>query len=109
LILLSYHLLKWLKKETQENVSVEVVMEATGVYHQRFAFFLTENGVDLSIVLPNKISNYIRTLETKTITDKTCSEAIAQFGLERKLESWKRPNQLYKTLQQLTRERDQIV
>ena len=102
-------LLKWLKKETQENVSVQVVMEATGVYHQRFAFFLTENGVDLSIVLPNKISNYIRTLETKTITDKTCSEAIAQFGLERKLESWKRPNQLYKTLQQLTRERDQIV
>jgi transposase len=102
-------LLKWLKKETQENVSVQVVMEATGVYHQRFAFFLTENGVDLSIVLPNKISNYIRTLETKTVTDKTCSEAIAQFGLERKLESWKRPNQLYKTLQQLTRERDQIV
>jgi len=102
-------LLKWLKKETQENVSVQLVMEATGVYHQRFAFFLTENGVDLSIVLPNKISNYIRTLETKTITDKTCSEAIAQFGLERKLESWKRPNQLYKTLQQLTRERDQIV
>ena len=102
-------LLKWLKKETQENVSVQVIMEATGVYHQRFAFFLTENGVDLSIVLPNKISNYIRTLETKTVTDKTCSEAIAQFGLERKLESWKRPNQLYKTLQQLTRERDQIV
>lgn len=102
-------LLKWLKKETQENVSVQVIMEATGVYHQRFAFFLTENGVNLSIVLPNKISNYIRTLETKTVTDKTCSEAIAQFGLERKLESWKRPNQLYKTLQQLTRERDQIV
>lgn len=102
-------LLKWLNKETQEDVSVQVVMEATGVYHQKFAFFLAENNVDLSIVLPNKISNYIRTLETKTITDKTCSEAITQFGLERKLESWKRPNQLYKTLQQLTRERDQIV
>ncbi len=75
----------------------------------KICFFLSENGVDLSIILPNKISNYIRTLETKTITDKTCSEAITQFGLERKLESWKKPNQLYKTLQQLTRERDQIV
>ncbi len=102
-------LLKWLKKETKEDVNIQVVMEATGVYHQKFAFFLSENGIDLSIVLPNKISNYIRTLETKTITDKTCSEAITQFGLERKLENWKRPNQLYKTLQQLTRERDQIV
>jgi transposase len=102
-------LLKWLKKETDEDVILQVVMEATGVYHQRFAFFLNQNGIDLSIVLPNKISNFIRTLETKTITDKSCSEAIAQFGLERKLDNWKKPNQLYKTLQQLTRERDQIV
>src|SRR5690606_40031255 len=51
----------------------------------------------------------MRTLENKTITDKTCSEAIAQFGLERKLEQWHRPNKVYKNLQQLTRERDQIV
>lgn len=102
-------LLKWLKKETQESVTLQVVMEATGVYHQKFAYFLNENKIDLSIVLPNKISNFIRTLETKTITDKSCSEAIAQFGLERKLENWKKPNVIYKTMQQLTRERDQIV
>lgn len=102
-------LLKWLQKATDDSISVRVVMEATGVYHQKFAYFLNDNNVDLSIVLPNKISNYIRTLETKTITDKTCSEAIARFGLERTLENWKRPNQIYRTLQQLTRERDQIV
>lgn len=102
-------LLKWLKKETQESVQLQVVMEATGVYHQKFAYFLSDNNIDLSIVLPNKISNFLKTLETKTITDKTCSEAIAQFGLGRKLDSWKRPNKLFKVLQQLTRERDQIV
>lgn len=102
-------LLKWLKKETDSTVSLQVVMEATGVYHQKFAYFLNENNVDLSIVLPNKISNFIRTLETKTITDKTCSQAIARFGLERKLDNWKRPKKIYITLQQLTRERDQIV
>ena len=60
-------------------------------------------------MLPNKISNYIRTLEVRTITDKTCSQAITKFGLERKLDIWQRPNQTYKYLQQLTRERDQIV
>lgn len=102
-------LLKWLKKVTDEAVSLQVVMEATGVYHQKFAYFLNENNIDLSIVLPNKISNYIRTLETKTITDKTCSEAITRFGLERKLDNWEKPNKIYKTLQQLTRERDQLV
>jgi transposase len=84
-------------------------MEATGVYHQKFAFYLDENGYEASVVLPNKISNYMRTLENKTITDKTCSEAIAQFGLERKLDRWNKPKKIYRSLQQLTRERDQIV
>jgi transposase len=84
-------------------------MEATGVYHEKFAYYLDDKGYDLSIVLPNKISNYMRTLETKTITDKTCSEAITLFGLERNLDKWKRPKPVYKFLLQLTRERDQIV
>ena len=102
-------LLDWTKKQTIEEANIHFVMEATGVYHQRFAYYLDEHGYKLSIVLPNKISNYIRTLETKTITDKTCSEAITQFGLERKLDLWHAPNQVYSELQQLTRERDQIV
>jgi len=102
-------LVKWVKKLTTEDVPVRYVMEATGVYHQKFAYYLEEKGFEVSIVMPNKISNYIRTLENKTITDKSCSEAIAQFGLERKLDLWHRPAQIFKNLQQLTRERDQIV
>ena len=102
-------LLEWVKKQTIEEAKVHYVMEATGVYHQKFAYYLDEGFRDLSVVLPNKISNYIRTLEVKTITDKTCSEAITQFGLERKLNLWHAPNKVYMELQQLTRERDQIV
>lgn len=84
-------------------------MEATVVYHQKFAYYLDKNNYEVCIVLPNKISNYIRTLDIKTITDKTCSQAITRFGLERKLDLWKPPKSVYKNLQQLTRERDQIV
>jgi transposase len=102
-------LIKWVKKLTIENVEIHFVMEATGVYHQKFAYYLDANGFNVSIVLPNKISNYMRTLEIRTITDKTCAEAIAQFGLERKLDKWHKPNIIYKNLQQLTREREQIV
>jgi len=100
---------EWVGKLSNDKVPVRFVMEATGVYHQKFAYYLDEKGSEVSIVLPNKISNYMRTLDNKTITDKTCSEAIAQFGLERKLDRWSRPNKIYKNLQQLTRERDQIV
>ncbi|WP_221391985.1 transposase [Dyadobacter sp. NIV53] len=102
-------LLTWTNKLIDPDIEVRFVMEATGVYHQKFAYFLDDHGCALSIVLPNKISNYIRTLEVKTVTDKSCSEAIARFGLERKLDSWKRPKGNYKSLQQLTRERDQII
>jgi transposase len=102
-------LLKWLKPIILKDIKLQFVMEATGVYHQKFAYYLDEKKYNLTIVLPNKISNYMRTLEVRTITDKTASQAICQFGLERKLECWIKPKKVYKELQQLTRERSQIV
>lgn len=102
-------LLEWVRKLTDKELPTYYVMEATGVYHQKFAYYLDAHKENQSIVLPNKISNYMRTLDLKTITDKSCSEAIARFGLERQLDLWKKPKELYKRLQQLTRERHQIV
>ena len=102
-------LVSWVKKVTTEDVGVRYVMEATGVYHESLAYFLDDQGYEQTIVLPNKINNYMRTLSGKTITDKTCAEAIAMFGLEKKLENWNRPNKIFKNLRQLTRERDQVI
>jgi len=102
-------LLSWVGKMTVAGVSVRYVMEATGVYHESFAYFLADKGCSVSIVLPNRISNYFRTLEVKTVTDNTSSEAITLFGLERKLEDWQRPKPVYKRLRQLTREREQLI
>ena len=102
-------LLLWIKKVTDPAIAIKFVMEATGVYHESFAYYLEAQGCEVSIVLPNKISNYARTLDTKTVTDKTASEAITLFGLERKLDLWKKPKDIFKQLRQLTRERNQIV
>jgi transposase len=101
-------LVQWVEK-LGNGVPCRFVMEATGVYHESLAYFLAEKGLDVSIVLPNKISNYFRTLEVKTITDKTAAETITRFGLDRKLDNWTPPKDIYKKLRQLTRERDQIV
>lgn len=102
-------MLLWVKKQTVDTIPVRYVMEATGVYHQSLAYFLEGKGYEVSIILPNKISNYVRTLDVKTITDKTASEAIARFCLERVLDNWKRPREIFRNLKQLTRERAQIV
>src|SRR5258706_5411743 len=102
-------LVQWVLKLTEPTVSIRYVMEATGVYHESLACYLADQGYPVSIILPNKISNYFRTLSIKTITDKSASEDIALFGLERSLEDWKRPKPVFKYLRQLTRERDQLV
>jgi transposase len=102
-------LLTWVNKHSSDTSPVRYLMEATGVYHESAAYFLDDQGQEVSVILPNKISNYMRTLDTKTITDKTASEAIARFGLERKIDQWKRPKPIFKQLRQLTRERDQVV
>jgi transposase len=102
-------LLQWVRKLTNDQSVVRFVMEATGVYHESLAYFLDSEGCEVSIILPNKISNYMRTLDVKTITDKTASDAIARFGLERSLQRWQRPNSVFKKLRQLTREREQLI
>lgn len=103
------YFIDWVASNSNNANSVRYVMEATGVYHEKLAYALDESGFDLSIVLPNKISNFFRTLDINTITDKTASQAIMRFGLERKLDNWNRPKEAYRQLKQLTRERDQIV
>lgn len=102
-------MLAWVKKLTDSGVAVSFVMEATGVYHESLAYFLKDQGMVVSIVLPNKISAYARSLKTKTVTDKTASEAIMQFGLERKLDEWQKPLPIYKQMKQLSRERSQTI
>ena len=101
--------IKWVNKLSDGILPVRYVMEATGVYHESLAYYLDEQELEVSIILPNKISNYARTLDVKTVTDKTASEAIARFGLERKLDQWSRPKGIFKKLKQLTRERGQLI
>jgi transposase len=102
-------LVTWVKKRSETSIAVQYVLEATGVYHEKLAYFLHEVGHVVNIVLPNRISSYQRTLDIKTVTDKTAAEAITRFGLERKLQHWEKPKPVFKKLQQLTRERDQLI
>jgi transposase len=102
-------LILWVKKQTVEEAPLRYVMEATGVYHEALAYFLSNRTYAVSIVMPNKISNFFRTLEIKTVTDKSMSEAIALFGLEKKLDNWVPPKKVFRELRQITRERDQII
>lgn len=102
-------LMDWVRKMSDSGIAIQFVMEATGVYHETLAYCLADRSYNVVVVLPNKIANYFRTLEVKTINDYTAAEAIARFGLERKLDNWQKPDPTFKKLRQLCREREQIV
>jgi transposase len=99
----------WVAKQTVKEIPVRFVMEATGVYHEAFAYYLDGSGYEASIVMPAKISNYFKTLDIKTVTDASAAYTIALFGLERKLDQWQKPNQQFRELRQATRERTQLI
>jgi len=64
------------------------VMEATGYYHLRLAYFLLENGKQVSIVNPLKIKRYLQMELTKVKTDKSDSKMIYKYAKERQPTLW---------------------
>lgn len=102
-------LLKWSNKLSQPGLETTYVIEATGVYHERAALYLTQQGCKVSVILPNKAKAFFKTLTNKTINDKSCGQMLSQLGLEKKLDKWEPPHPVYNTLKQLTRERNQLI
>jgi transposase len=97
-----------IKKTAMEGMPLFIVMEATGVYHEKLACFLFDKGYPVSVVLPQRAKAFMRTLKTKTVTDKECSKGLTIMGLEKKLDLWQKPDELFNELKQLTREREQL-
>lgn len=97
--------LRWLKKFTpSDDIPLIFVMEATGVYYEQLAHFLFHHKYQIAVVLPNKIRNYAKSLESKSKTDPIDAAAITRFGLERQLSLWAPPSEALKSLRDLCRE-----
>jgi transposase len=69
---------KFLKMLSKDSL---VVMEATGYYHYRFAQFLHNNTVIVSVVNPLSIKRFIQMKLAKVKTDKSDAKAICEYGL----------------------------
>ena len=90
------------------DTEIQFVMEATGVYYENLAYFLSEENKFVSVILPNKIKNFAKTLDNKSKTDDLDAAAITQFGLEKTLNQWEVPSPNFKILKELSREYQNI-
>lgn len=95
-------LLDWALK--QSSTKPWFVMEATGVYYENLAYFLSEQEQQVAVILPNKTKSYTKTLELKSKTDSIDASALTQFALERQLKTWNIPVELMRYLKILSRE-----
>lgn len=100
--------LLWCKKREKDTIpSTIYVMEATGIYYENLAYFLYENGCNVSVQLAQKLTYFAKSNNLKTKTDKVDSKMIATFGIEKAaetLEMWTPPSKGFKIIRYLTRE-----
>lgn len=91
-------------RSEDKEIPLWFVVEATGVYYENLAYFLSENNFSVAVILPNKTKNFFKTLENKSKTDSLDAAGLTQFGLEKTLKRWEAPSAIFKELKELTRE-----
>ena len=99
-------MLIWLEKKKVKDLPVHVTMEATGVYYENIAYFLYEQeDINVHVVLPNMSNAYMKSLNSKSKTDKIDAANLAKMGLERKLLNWNPTSDQMRSIKKLVRER----
>lgn len=103
-------LLVWANKQKQDKtLPLSFLMEATGVYYENLAYYLTDHGCSVIVVLPNKAKYFARSLEIKSKTDSLDAIMLAKLGLSRQLSPWKPLTKALRQLKALCREHQATV
>jgi transposase len=93
----------WLKKNCKENVPVQILMEATGVYHEKLAIWLTDQEHQVFVVLPNKARKFMQALGLKSKNDKIDAQGLALMCAQHKFDLWQPIAKYFYELRLLTR------
>lgn len=91
-----------------EQLPLWFVMEASGVYYERFAVWLVDNGQRVSVVLPNTIKAHAKSDNRKSKTDRIDADAITHYGLEKSLKPWQPLAPIMLELKVLVREHETL-
>lgn len=96
-------LVRWVRKQATAEQSSCYVMEATGIYYESLAHYLHGLKFQVSVVLPNTVKHFGKSLNIKSKTDNIDAAMIGRMGVERNLATWKPPTKVMKELRDLTR------
>ncbi|MGR9117474.1 MAG: IS110 family transposase [Gammaproteobacteria bacterium] len=77
---------------SHQATDVHACMEATGIYWEAIAQFLTVAGIRVSVVNPAQIKAYGASRLTRSKTDAVDARLIADFCAERQPDPWQAPS-----------------
>jgi transposase len=97
------NLIGWVKKHQKEPLPVVYVMEATGVYYERLAWYLHELNCQVSVLLPTKAKRYFQSLGHKSKNDKIDAQGLSLMGAQQALPQWQPLSKRLYQLRVLTR------
>ena len=93
----------WCQKHRQLNLPIHFLVEATGVYHEQVALYMQSKQYVVTVVLPSKAKQYMRSIGLKTKNDKIDAWGLARMCAEQKHEPWQPMAAYFYKLRQLTR------
>ncbi|GJM62261.1 IS110 family transposase [Persicobacter diffluens] len=81
-------LVSWAAKKCKLDLPLSFVMEATGNYHEKLAWYLNLNSHRVSVVLANRAKSYMKSIGHKTKNDKMDAKGLAFMGAFQHLKEW---------------------
>lgn len=91
-----------------KQVPLVWLMEATGVYFENCALWLTKAGEYVSVVLANKSKKYMESLGLKSKNDTIDARGLARMGAEQSLSRWQPMSEFFFTLRTMTRQYESL-
>ena len=100
-------LVEWIGKKMIKNMSLTILMEATGCYHENVIEFLADNFETAVLVLVqgNMAKNFAKSLNRYSKTDKIDAKILAQLAIERVHRPWKATPKNIRIIRDLLRQR----
>ena len=97
-----------LAKSAGGKASVHVLLEPTGVYHERAAVWLVEAGLSVSLVNPARLRSYAVAIGVVSKNDRLDSAVLARYGAAEQPEPWQPPTRAAQTLNALLARREAL-
>ncbi|WP_115070945.1 IS110 family transposase [Synechococcus sp. UW179B] len=99
----------WIAKHRkQKDIPLVCILEATGVYYEGCALYLSNAQYYVSVVLPNKSKKYMESLGLKSKNDKIDARGLARMAAEQALDQWQPMSAFFFTLRTMTRQLERL-